>query len=264
MNAFRIDLEKGVARLTLTRPDKHNAFDDKLIEGLTDALRKLEADPAVRTLILAAEGPSFSAGAELGWMKRAAAAGKDANLEDARKLAGLMQTLDAFPQPTIAMVQGPAYGGGVGLVACCDIAIASTVAKFALSEVKLGLIPSAIGPYVMAAIGPRQARRYFQTAEIIDAATAQAIGLVHEAVEPDALERRVEEIVTTLGNGAPAARREAKRLVSDIGYRPVDAAMIEMTAIRIAEIRAGDEAKEGLDAFLSRRRPAWNCEGEQQ
>ncbi|MCO5084388.1 MAG: enoyl-CoA hydratase-related protein [Rhizobiaceae bacterium] len=262
MGQFRIDIEKGVARVTLTRPEKHNAFDDRLIADLTASLRELEAEPAAQILILAAEGPSFSAGAELGWMKRAAAASEDENLEDARKLAELMRTLDEFPKPTIAVVQGPAYGGGVGLVACCDIAIASTAAKFALSEVKFGLIPSAIGPYVVAAIGPRQARRYFQTAEIFGARTAQAIGLVHEAVEPDTLERRVAEIVEALGKGAPAARREAKLLVSDIGHRPIDAAMIEMTAVRISAVRAREEAKEGLDAFLSRRRASWDCGGE--
>lgn len=264
MSQFRIDLKDGVARLTLTRPEKHNAFDDKLIAALTAALWKLEADPAVRILVLAAEGPSFSAGAELEWMKKAAVACQEENIEDARKLAGLMRTLDEFAKPTIAAVQGPAYGGGVGLVACCDIAIASTSAKFALSEVKLGLIPSAIGPYVVAAIGPRQARRWFQTAEVFDAATAMAIGLVHEAIEPEALERRLGEIVEALRKGAPGASREAKRLVRDVAFRPMDTALAEMTAIRIAEIRARDEAKEGLDAFLSRRPAAWIRGAEQQ
>ncbi|MER2537434.1 MAG: enoyl-CoA hydratase-related protein [Rhizobiaceae bacterium] len=257
MDQFRIDIGNGVARLTLTRPEKHNAFDDRLIDGLTAALRKLEADPAVRILVLAAEGPSFSAGAELDWMKRAAAAGQAENLADAHKLAGLMHTLDAFPGTTIAAVQGPAYGGGVGLVACCDIAIASTAARFALSEVKLGLIPSVIGPYVVAAIGARQARRWFQTAEIFDAATARAIDLVHEVVEPGALEAKVGEIVEALRRNAPSACGEAKRLVGDLLYRPVDAALTDMTALRIAEIRASDEAREGIDAFLTRRAAAW-------
>jgi methylglutaconyl-CoA hydratase len=257
LTQFKIDIDDHVARLTLTRPEKHNAFDDRLIAGLTDALSSLEADPAVRILVLAAEGPSFSAGAELGWMRRAAAATREENVEDARRLAGLMRTLDAFAKPTVAAVQGAAYGGGVGLVACCDIAVASTTAKFALSEVKLGLIPSAIGPYVVAAIGPRQARRYFQTAEIFDAATAMSIGLVHAIVEPDALERQIGDIVESLKKGAPGACREAKRLVRDLAYRPVDAALTEMTATRIAEIRTRDEAKEGLDAFLSRRPAAW-------
>ena len=262
MNHFRVDIDECVARLTLTRPEKHNAFDDNLIAGLTDALRKLETDPAVRILVLAAEGPSFSAGAEIGWMKRAAAAGRSENLADARKLAELMGTLDGFAKPTVAAVQGPAYGGGVGLIACCDIAIASTAARFALSEVKLGLIPSAIGPYVVAAIGPRQARRYFQTGELIDAATAQAIGLVHETVALEELEGRVGDIVKALRKGAPGACREAKRLVRDIAWQPIDASLTEMTAIRIAEVRACEEAKDGLDAFLQRRAPAWASGGE--
>lgn len=264
MSQLRIDIENGVARLTLTRPEKHNAFDDRLIASLTHTLWELEGNPKVRMLILAAEGPSFSAGAELEWMKRAATAGEAENLADARKLAELMRTLDEFSRPTIAAIQGPAYGGGVGLVACCDIAIATTMAKFALSEVKLGLIPSAIGPYVVRAIGPRQARRWFQSAEIFDAATARSIGLVHETVEPGALDTRVGEIADALLKGAPGACREAKRLVSDIAWKPIDTAMIEMTAMRIAEIRTRDEAKEGLDAFLTRRPANWCRRGDGQ
>jgi len=257
MTRHRIDIEDGVARLTLAHPEKHNAFDAHLIASLTGALSDIESDPAVRILVLAAEGSSFSAGAQLQWMKSAAAAGREENLADARKLSALMRALDGFTKPTVAAVQGPAYGGGVGLVACCDIAIASTRAKFALSEVKLGLIPSAIGPYVVAAIGPRQARRWFQTGEVFDAATAQAIGLVHEVVEAGALETRVGEIVAALSQAAPNACRDAKRLVRDVAWRPMDEALAEMTAVRIAEIRSGDEAKEGLDAFLSRRPAAW-------
>ncbi|MCO5163693.1 MAG: enoyl-CoA hydratase/isomerase family protein [Mesorhizobium sp.] len=261
MSHFRIDIDGGVARLTLTRPEKHNAFDDVLIAALTSALVDLERDERVRLLVLAAEGPSFSAGAELGWMKRAGAAQEAENLADARKLAELMRTLDAFSKPTVAAVQGPAYGGGVGLVACCDVAIAATTARFSLSEVRLGLIPSAIGPYVVRAIGPRQARRWFQTAEAFDAETARAIGLVHETVEPEALDRRAGETVAALLKGAPGACREAKRLVGDIASSPIDAAMIEMTAVRIARIRTGDEAKEGLEAFLARRPADWTLGG---
>lgn len=261
MSQFRVDIQDQVARLTLTRPEKHNAFDDELISGLTDALRQIEADEGVRVLVMSAEGPSFSAGAELGWMKRAASAGREENIADARNLAGLMRTLNEFSKPTIAAVQGQAYGGGVGLVACCDIAIASSAARFCLSEVKLGLIPSAIGPYVVAAIGARQARRYFQTAELFTAPTAQAIGLLHEVVEPDELAGRVEEVATSLLKVAPKACGEAKRLVRDIANRPIDAELTEMTAVRIADIRAGDEAKEGLDAFLSRRTAPWVPQG---
>jgi methylglutaconyl-CoA hydratase len=261
MSQFRIDIDNGVARLTLSRAERHNAFDDGLIEGLTEALRTLEADTAVRVVVLAAEGRSFSAGADLDWMKRAAAAGREENLADARLLAALMRTLDTLPKTTIAAVQGPAYGGGVGLVACCDIAIASTIARFSLSEVKLGLIPSAISPYVVAAIGPRQARRWFQTAELFDAHTAHAIGLVHETVAPEALEARVAELVAALMKGAPGASREAKRLVRDVTHQAIDAALMEMTAVRIAEIRAGDEAREGIEAFLSHRPANWTLQG---
>jgi methylglutaconyl-CoA hydratase len=261
MSQFRIDIDNGVARLTLSRAERHNAFDDGLIEGLTEALRTLEADTAVRVVVLAAEGRSFSAGADLDWMRRAAAAGREENLADARRLTALMHALDTLPKTTIAAVQGPAYGGGVGLIACCDIAIASSNARFSLSEVKLGLIPSAISPYVVAAIGPRQARRWFQTAELFDAHTAHAIGLVHETVAPEALEARVAELVAALMKGAPGARREAKRLVRDVAHQTIDAALMEMTAVRIAEIRAGEEAREGLDAFLAHRPASWTVPG---
>lgn len=264
MSQFRIDVETGVARLKLTRPEKPNAFDDRPIAGLTDALRELDADPAVRIVVLSAEGASFSAGADLDWMKRAAAAGREENIEDARRPAALMQALNGLSKPTIAVVHGHAYGGGVGLVACCDIAVASNAARFAPSEVKLGLIPAAIGPYVVAAIGAMQARRYFQTAEIFDARTAVAIGLVHEAVETGALQRRVGEIIDALLKAAPLACREAKRLIGEIANWPIDAAMAEMTAIRIADIRSCCEAEEGLDAFFTRRPARWVPLGEPQ
>ncbi|MFA7415827.1 MAG: enoyl-CoA hydratase/isomerase family protein [Rhizobium sp.] len=257
MDQFRIEIDDKVARLTLTRPEKHNAFDDRLIAGLTEAFRRLDADPAVRIVVLAAQGPSFSAGGDLEWMKRAAAGSRDDNIADALKLAGLMKTLDELSKPTIAVIQGSAYGGGVGLIACCDITIAATSAKFALSEVRLGLIPSAIGPYVIGAIGGRQARRYFQTAEAFDAETAAAIGLVHEVVEPDRLEARLGEIIDALLKAAPGACTEAKRLVAEVANRPIDAAITEMTAIRIADIRSRDEAREGLDAFFGRRTARW-------
>ncbi len=257
MDQFRIEIDDKVARLTLTRPEKHNAFDDRLIAGLTEAFRRLDADPTVRIVVLTAEGPSFSAGGDLEWMKRAAAGSRHDNIADALKLAGLMKTLDELSKPTIAAVQGSAYGGGIGLIACCDITIAATDAKFALSEVKLGLIPSAIGPYVIGAIGARQARRYFQTAETFDAQTAAAIGLVHEVVDRDRLEARLGEIIEALLKAAPGACVEAKRLVAEIANRPIDAAMTEMTAIRIADIRSRDEAREGLDAFLGRRSARW-------
>jgi methylglutaconyl-CoA hydratase len=257
MAYFDIEKSGGVARLTLTRPEKHNAFDEVLIEDLTHALTGLGLDPSVDMVILAAQGKSFSAGGDLAWMKRAAEKNHAGNVRDAMALAALMRTLDTLPKTTLALVQGPAYGGGVGLVACCDIAIAAPHATFSLSEVKLGLIPAAISPYVIAAIGPRQARRYFQTAETFDAATAQRIGLLHEVVEADKLHARAAQIADAILKTAPVARQDAKQLVSDVGHRPIDDTLTAMTAERIADARARDEAKEGLAAFFERRAPQW-------
>lgn len=247
----------GVARIVFRAAEKHNAFDDRFIADLTRLLIGFQHDENIHTLVIAAEGASFSAGADLEWMKRAAAGSRVDNYADARALAGLMRTLDGMPQTTIAAVQGAAFGGGVGLVACCDIAIASTASRFALSEVKLGLVPAAISPFVVAAIGARQARRYFQTAEIFDAAEALRIGLVHDVVAPDDLESRVGEVLAALSKGGSRARRAAKRLVADVACRTVDDELSEMTAVAIADIRSGDEAREGLNAFFERRSPAW-------
>jgi methylglutaconyl-CoA hydratase len=254
---FSIDTQGSIARLTLTRADKHNAFDDALIMALTQALDALEADPAVRVVVLAAEGRSFSAGADLSWMKRAASASYEENLADAMRLSELMHRLNTLAKPTVAMVNGAAYGGGVGLIACCDIVLATQAARFSLSEVKLGLIPSAISPYVIAAIGARNARRYFQTAEIFDGLAALSMGLVHEVVEEDVLNARVKAITDQLLTVAPGACREAKKLIHEVADQPVDAGLRGMTAVRIANIRAGDEAREGLSAFLERRAAHW-------
>jgi methylglutaconyl-CoA hydratase len=257
MAYFDIEKSGGIARLTLTRPEKHNAFDEVLIEDLTHALAGLGLDPSVDVVMLAAQGKSFSAGGDLGWMRRAAEKNHAGNIRDAMALAGLMRTLDALPKTTIAVVQGAAYGGGVGLVACCDIAIAAQHAIFSLSEVKLGLIPAAISPYVIAAIGARHARRYFQTAEAFDAMAAQRIGLVHEVAEADSLDARAKEIADAVLKTAPVARQDAKRLVSDVAHRPIDDALTAMTAERIADARARNEAREGLAAFFERRAPQW-------
>jgi len=248
---------RGVATVTLNRPELHNAFDDALIGRLTETFRALDADPAVRVVVLAAEGRSFSAGADLGWMKRMAGYGWDENYRDAQQLAELMRTINELSKPTIAQVQGAAYGGGVGLVACCDIAVASEAASFCLSEVKLGLIPAVISPYVARAIGERQCRRYFVTAERFDAAEAHRIGLVHEVVAADQLAARVEALARTLLGNGPAAMSAAKALARDVAHGPVDAALIDETAKRIAERRASDEGREGLSAFLDKRRPGW-------
>ncbi|MDB5553138.1 MAG: enoyl-CoA hydratase [Rhizobium sp.] len=261
MAHFDIDRSDGIARITFTRPEKHNAFDEVLIGDLTRTLVGLGLDRSINAVVLAAQGKSFSAGGDLDWMKRAAEKSRAGNIADAEALAGLMHTLYTLPKTTLAIVQGPAYGGGVGLVACCDIAIAGENASFALSEVNLGLIPAAISPYVIAAIGPRQARRYFQTAEVFDAAEAQRIGLVHEVVAADGLEERAAEILAAIARTAPVARQDAKQLVSDVAYRDIDDTLTGMTAERIADARARDEAGEGLTAFFERRPALWPRKG---
>jgi len=248
---------RGVATVTLNRPELHNAFDDRMIAALTDVLAKLGADPAVRIVVLAANGKSFSAGADLGWMKRMAAYSEAENLQDARALAALMRTLDALPKPTVALVQGPAYGGGVGLVACCDIALSADSASFSLSEARLGLIPSVISPHVVRAIGARACRRYFLTAERFDAAEALRLGLVHLVVPAGALSDAGEKMLGTLLDCGPAAQAECKALVARVSHGAVDDAMVEDTARRIARLRASPEGKEGVGAFLDKRRPGW-------
>jgi methylglutaconyl-CoA hydratase len=249
--------EDGVATVTLNRADVHNAFNDAVIADMTDALHRLGDDDKVRAVVLRAEGKSFSAGADLGWMQRMAGYGHAENLADAGALAELMRVLNFLPKPTVARVQGAAIGGGVGLVACCDIAIASDSAAFSLSEVRLGLIPAVISPYVVAAIGERAARRYFLTAERFDAAEALRIGLVHQVVPAGELDAAVDAILTRLSEGGPAAQRAAKDLIFAVAHRPVEAGLIHDTAERIATIRASSEGREGLAGFLEKRKPAW-------
>lgn len=249
--------EHGRATLTMNRPEIHNAFDDTLIAALTGKLRELEADPRVRVVILAASGRSFSAGADLSWMRRMADYTPEENLTDAMALAELMKTLDGLGKPTVALVQGAAYGGGVGLVACCDLAIASHRASFCLSEVKLGLIPAVISPYLVSAIGPRAARRYFQSAETFDAAEARRIGLLHEVVAEEELPAAAFRLSGAFLKNGPASMAAAKELVSRVSRAPLDGAMIRDTAERIAKTRASAEGKEGLTAFLQKRNPSW-------
>ena len=248
---------RGVATVTLNRPDRHNAFDDALIAELTTVLKRVGEQPDVRVVVLASTGRSFSAGADLDWMRRMAGYSEDANLADAAALAGMLHTLDRLPKPTIALVQGPAYGGGVGLAACCDTVIAAERATFCLSEVKLGLTPATISPYVINAIGARWARRYFVSAEVFPASRARAIGLVHEVVAEAALEETKEALVKALLQGAPGAQADAKALVFLAEGRPVDAALGDETGRRIAMRRASAEGREGLTAFLDKRAPAW-------
>lgn len=247
----------GVATLTLNRPDVHNAFDDHLIATLTARLRELDADAGMRVVVLAANGKSFSAGADLNWMKRMAAYSEAENLRDAVALADLMHTLSTMSKPTIARVQGPAYGGGVGLVACCDIAVGTPAAAFSLSEVRLGLIPAVISPHVVAAIGERQARRYFLTAERFDAAQAQRIGLLHEVVEEAQLDAAVDALMAQLLKGGPKSQTAAKKLIEAVTNRPIERALVEDTAERIARIRVTAEGREGVAAFLEKRAPGW-------
>jgi methylglutaconyl-CoA hydratase len=251
--------EDGVATVTLNRAEVHNAFNDTVIADLTSVLRRLGDDDKVRMVVLRAEGKSFSAGADLGWMQRMAGYGHAENLADAGALAELMRVLNFLPKPTVARVQGAAFGGGVGLVACCDIAIASDAASFSLSEVRLGLIPAVISPYVVAAIGERAARRYFLTAERFGADEALRIGLVHQVVPADQLDTAMNTILTRLSEGGPTAQRAAKDLIFAVAHRPVDAGLIQDTAERIATIRASAEGREGLAGFLEKRKPAWTA-----
>lgn len=253
-----VALRNDVALVTLNRPDVHNAFDDTLIAELTNALGGLDTNPAVRAVVLLGAGPSFCAGADLTWMERMAGYAYEQNLADAKTLARLLQTLANLSKPTIARVHGNAFGGGVGLIACCDIAIAAHQASFALTEVKLGLIPATIGPYVIEAIGARHARRYMLTAERFDAAEAYRIGLVHDIVASvEELDGRVNELLGALLAAGPCAQAAVKALVRAVAHRPIDERVIADTAERIATIRASDEGREGIAAFLKRRPAAW-------
>ncbi len=247
--------ERGVVTLTLNRPELHNAFDERLIAELTARLDAVQGDESARVLVLASTGASFSAGADLNWMKRMAAYAPEDNRRDADALARLMQTLNFLPLPTIAAVQGPAFGGGVGLVAACDVAVAKPAVVFALTEVRLGLIPAVISPYVAPAIGERAARRYFLTGERFDAEEARRLGLVTEVA--DDLEGAVGRYVDHFLAGGPQAIAAAKKLIRRVARTPTNTAVIDDTAARIAAIRAGDEAKEGIAAFLEKRKPSW-------
>jgi len=253
-----MDISGGRATLTLNRPDVHNAFDDALIARLTSELQSLDSNPDVRAVVLAASGKSFSAGADLKWMQRMADYTEAENLADAQAMAKMMKTLNGLSKPTIARVQGAAFGGGVGLIACCDMAIASEAARFTISEVKLGLIPAVISPYVVAAIGERQARRYVLSAERFDALEAERIGLVHAVVAAEDLDAAVNDLVQAIGSNGPQAVAEAQKMTAYVARRPADDALIAKTASRIARIRVSEEGREGLSAFLEKRKPGWD------
>ena len=254
---LEIERDGGIATLWMNRPDVHNAFNAQLINDLTAACQQLDADESVRVVVLAGRGKSFSAGADLNWMKAAGEASLEANVADARKLAGMLRVLSEMNTPTIARVQGAALGGGMGLASACDICVASEKAIFATSEVKFGIIPSAISPYVIRAIGERQSYRYFQTAERISAARAGELGLAHEVVAPEALDDKVAEIVAALMQGGPKSQAAAKDLIRAVAHKPVTDAVVEDTSQRIAQLRSTPEAKEGLSAFLDKRPAAW-------
>lgn len=249
--------EHGRATITFNRPEIHNAFDDTLVNALSEELNRLERDTSVRVVVLAARGKSFSSGADLNWMKRMADYSFEENLADAMALAELMKILANLSKPTIVLVQGAAIGGGVGLVACCDIALATENATFSLSEVKLGLIPAVISPYVAAAIGSRATRRYFLTAERFNATEAHRLGLVHEVVQREELDERVESLIHQLLQNGPQAMASVKALVSEVALSYLDDDLIADTAERIAEIRASEEGCEGVSAFLEKRKPSW-------
>jgi methylglutaconyl-CoA hydratase len=247
----------GVATLILNRPEVHNAFNDALIAELTQAFAELAADPAVRLLVLRGAGKSFSAGADLAWMQRLAGYSFEENLNDARALGRMLQTLYQFPRPTLAVVQGAALGGGVGLVAACDMAVASEAAVFGLSEVRLGLIPAVISPYVIAAIGERACRGLFLTGERFSAHEAYRLGLVRAVVPPAELDAAAGKLTVELLQGGPASQAAAKGLIRAVARRPLDDALVEETAMRIARQRASAEGREGLAAFLEKRKPGW-------
>jgi methylglutaconyl-CoA hydratase len=258
MSALAIERQGPIGLITLNRPERHNAFDDVLIAELSAALRSMEDDEGVRVVVLSGAGKSFSAGADLNWMKRMAGFSKQENERDAAAMAALMQTLAHLRKPTVARVHGAAYGGGVGLVACCDIAVAAQAATFSLSEAKLGLVPAVISPYVVSAIGERAARRYFLTAERFDAAEAWRLGLVHELGVDDAdMDGKIGDIVESILACGPMAQREAKELIRAVAGRPVTSELIEDTAERIARLRSSPEGREGVAAFLEKRRAAW-------
>ena len=259
MSYETLDIERqgAVATVWMNRPEVFNAFNEQLIDDLAAACGALEDDAGVRVVVLAGRGRHFSAGADLNWMQRASACTEAENLADARKFAAMLQALSGLSKPTIARVQGAALGGGTGLAAACDMVVAADYAQFSTSEVKFGIIPAVISPYVLRAIGPRHALRYFQTAEKFSAAEAKAIGLVSELVTLDELDAGVAKLVQSLLAGGPLAQQAAKELIAAISGRQIDAAVGEETALRIARQRAGAEAREGITAFLHKRPAAW-------
>lgn len=247
----------GVAQVTMSRPAVFNAFDEAMIAELEAAFTRLAADPAVRVIVLAGEGRHFSAGADLQWMQRASTASREWNLDDARRFAGMLACIESCPKPTVARVQGAALGGGVGLICACDLAIAADNASFAVSEARFGILPAVIGPYVVNAVGRRQAKRLALTTTRIAAAEALAIGLVQQVVALDALDTALDAAIAELLAGGPNAQGEIKQLFAQLEVGPITHEVRELTAQTISRVRGTDEAREGFAAFLGKRPPNW-------
>lgn len=252
-----LSIDGSIARIWLDQPEARNAFDDVVIAELTQAFIEAGSAPQVRAIVLGANGPAFCAGANLNWMKRMADYSRDENVADAGKLATMLRTVAECPKPTIARVQGDVYAGGMGLVAACDIAVSVDTAWYCLSEVRIGLVPATISPYVLRAMGTRAAQRWFLTAERFGAAEAHRIGFVHEVVGADALDAKVAEIAKALTGASPAAVRACKTLISDVAGQEIDDALIAKTVQGIADIRASAEGREGVRSFLEKRKPSW-------
>ncbi|WP_296204208.1 enoyl-CoA hydratase/isomerase family protein [Psychrobacter sp. UBA3962] len=257
LTTLKVSVDDYVATVTLARPDKRNAFNDEVIAELNQAFTQLGSSEQVRVIVLAAEGKAFCAGADLNWMRAMADYSREENLADADKLAQMLSTLYRCPKPTVAAIQGDVYAGGIGLISACDIAIAVDSANFCLSEVRLGLAPATISPYVIRAMGARAAHRYFLTAEVFDAVESQRIGLVHECVSVAELEDKVASVAKKLRNNSPNAVKECKQLVQYVAEATIDEALIAQTVEGIADIRASDEGKEGVQSFLQKRKPNW-------
>ncbi len=257
MSTLDIQVQGPVARVFLNRPEVRNAFNDSVIAELTAAFTRLGADSTLRAIVLGGHGKAFCAGADLAWMRQMAGYSWEENRADAQALADMLWTVYRCPLPVVGRVHGDCYAGGLGLAAVCDVLVAAEGVQFCLSEARLGLLPATIGPYVVKALGEQAARRYFATAERFDAARAQALGFVHECVPAEALDTKVDEIVAALVANGPAAVQACKRLVQDVAGRPLDAALRTETARRIADIRASEEGREGVQAFLGKRDPAW-------
>ena len=257
MSALTITNQGAIRTITLCRPDVRNAFNDEVIAELKNAFIEAGQAADVRCVVLAAEGPAFCAGADLNWMRRMADYTRDENLADAGQLAAMLRAIYECPKPTIARVQGDVFAGGVGLVAACDMAVSVDTATYCLSEVKLGLIPATISPYVIRAMGARASHRYFLTAERFSAAEAHRIGLVHEVVAADVLDAKVTELTSALVSASPNAVRACKRLVQDVAEREIDDALVAHTVAGIADIRSSAEGKEGVQSFLQKRKPSW-------